>query len=88
MGERLTHGHILMRKQVEKITLLLKGGALDEHTTVLFRTFSVYSKFALFKIEGVSMPIDDRVLQRLASLIEQSTTLSVGNHHGQCVEES
>jgi hypothetical protein len=33
------------------------------------------------------MSIEDKILQRLAELIKQSTTLSVGNEYGQCVEE-
>lgn len=34
------------------------------------------------------MSVEEKILQRLAELIEQSKTLSVGNEHGQCVQET
>lgn len=33
------------------------------------------------------MSVEDKILQRLTELIEQSKTLSVGNEYGQCVHE-
>jgi hypothetical protein len=33
------------------------------------------------------MSVEEKILQRLAELIEQGKTLSVGNEYGQCVQE-
>lgn len=33
------------------------------------------------------MSVEEKILKRLAELIEQSNALSIGNAHGQCVEE-
>lgn len=34
------------------------------------------------------MSLEDKILQRLAELIEQSKALSIGNEHRQCIEET